>query len=235
MKEYININGVDLVSGVNVLNIKYPAGYTTYMRSGTPADTVIIILEGEISCTVPGAGEYELLPGYVTAFPKYTERTSSYVADTHLLSIHITSAKPLFRDGVRQMRIEAMDSRQRGSLDMIIGSVNGERYRDSELISAVWGLLDCLLVTNELEPSPKYRAVQKIKAMIDNDFRSDTPISEYAKLAAVSESTLRRLFFEYIGLPPIYEGVRCERLEGAGSAGGEADTVTAALPAISPD
>ena len=43
MKEYININGVDLVSGVNVLNIKYPAGYTTYMRSGTPADTVIII------------------------------------------------------------------------------------------------------------------------------------------------------------------------------------------------
>ena len=49
MKEYININGVDLVSGVNVLNIKYPAGYTTYMRSGTPADTVIIILEGKIS------------------------------------------------------------------------------------------------------------------------------------------------------------------------------------------
>ncbi len=160
------------------------------------------MLEGKISCTVPGAGEYELLPGYVTAFPKYTERTSSYVADTHLLSIHITSAKPLFRDGVRQMRIEAMDSRQRGSLDMIIGSVNGERYRDSELISAVWGLLDCLLVTNELEPSPKYRAAQKIKAMIDNDFRSDTPISEYAKLAAVSESTLRRLFFEYTGLPP---------------------------------
>ena len=159
MKAYININGVDLVSGVNVLNIKYPAGYTIYMRSGTPADTVIIILEGKISCTVPGAGEYELLPGYVTAFPKYTERTSSYVADTRLLSIHITSAKPLFRDGVRQMRIEAMDSRQRGRPDLTAS-----------------------------------------------------------------------LF-----LPPIYEGVRCERLKGAGSAGGEADTVTAVLPAIPPD
>ena len=63
MKEYININGVDLVSGVNVLNIKYPAGYTTYMRSGTPADTVIIILEGKISCTGRERASMSFCPG----------------------------------------------------------------------------------------------------------------------------------------------------------------------------
>ena len=56
MKEYININGVDLVSGVNVLNINYPAGYTTYMRSGTPADTVIIIFRRENQLHCAGSG-----------------------------------------------------------------------------------------------------------------------------------------------------------------------------------
>ena len=48
----------------------------------------------------------------------------------------------------------------------------------------------------------RYAAVHAAKLAIDSDFTSERSIPEYARDAAMSESSFRRLFAEYTGTPP---------------------------------
>ncbi|MBE6611477.1 MAG: helix-turn-helix transcriptional regulator, partial [Ruminococcaceae bacterium] len=205
MKEYIAVRGLGRIRNVSLFNIRYPSGhcYTVHPSHAAPTDILIIMLEGQVSCQVAGWGELTLAPNTVTYFSRGIDRTSRYLTDTRLLSVHIESKSAVFPKAVGQLPMESLDAHSRACLELLIAGVaENQPIGDFAVASCIYGLLDSCAAAEPPEIPSRYAAVHAAKLAIDSDFTSERSIPEYARDAAMSESSFRRLFAEYTGTPP---------------------------------
>ncbi|MBQ8509496.1 MAG: helix-turn-helix transcriptional regulator [Clostridia bacterium] len=204
MKEYFSIGDLNRYRGFSVFSIRYAAGHTAHMAHGTPADTLIVMLKGSVRCSMPGQEDILLTPDKITWFARNCARTSVYLTETHLLSIHIDCEAAVFRHSYGQLPVSDMDAHAADCFQTLIAAANGDtRFSELTAASCLYGLLDYCVSSSPPEIPVKYRAIHDAKCAIDADFTSERPISDYARAAAMSESTFRRLFTEYTGQPPI--------------------------------
>lgn len=204
MKEYIAANGFGHIQTASLFHIRYQAGHTAHLPRGTSADTLIIMLSGSVRCQIPGQRELLLTPDSVTVFPRYRERTSVYLTDTHLLSVHLQMKTNVFDESAIQLPLTDMNAHSRSCLAQLVESFTQNRpMGDLALASCLYGLLDACVKNAQTEVPQRYRAVHAAMQEIDANFTSERPISEYAKDAAMSVSAFRRLFAEYTGKPPV--------------------------------
>ena len=204
MKEYFSVGTMNRYRAFSLFGIRYEAGHTAHLPHGTTADTLIIMLQGSIRCLIPGQGDLLLTPDTITCFSKNLERTSVYLEDTHLLSIHVNADSPVFTLPCGQIPVSELDEHAKNCLDTLRQAALGS-FQCTELValSCLYGLLDNCTKKQPRDIPAKYLAVHAAKCAIDSEFTIERPIREYARGAAMSESTFRRLFAEYTGNPPV--------------------------------
>ncbi len=204
MKDYIATGGEGILS-VSILDVRYPAGHVASLKNGTPGDTVIVVLSGSVRCKLPGRKDALLLTkDTLTFFPRETPRRSEYLSDARLLSIHITASRPLFPDGCGQRLCAQMNGRQASALEAIVRHVRGDtRLSGRAATACVYDLIDFCAQERAPGTPERFAEIEKIRLQIEDEFRLDVKISEYARRAAMSESTFRRLFTAYLGMSPV--------------------------------
>ncbi len=201
MKEYISLNGLGQIS---LFHIHQPAGYIAHLPHGTSAETMIIILSGCVRCQIPGQDDRMLTPDEITLFSKDQERTSCYLTDTHLLSVHLHLPGNTIAESAVQVKTAAMNEHSAACLSTLAQVYTANRpLSEIAAASCLYGLLDACIKHAEPELPRKFRTISAVKQAIDNDFISERPITEYAKDAAMSVSAFRRLFSEYTGKTPV--------------------------------
>lgn len=204
MKEYIAADRLLRIRGLSLFNISYEAGHVARLPRGTPADTLIILLSGRVRCTIPDSPELILTPERVTLFTKEQPRTSYYLTDTRLLSVHIESKSAVFGSPT-QFEVSGMNDFSRSCLSLLSAVAAGEgSFDDFAIVSYVYGLLSELSRASMTDIPERFSAVHSAKLAIERDFTRSRPITDYARGAAMSESTFRRAFTEYAGVPPAH-------------------------------
>ena len=203
MKEYISVDALSKIRHVSLFNIRYDAGHVFTHRpdAAQSADTMILVLSGSIRCDMPGRETLRMEAGTVTLFPRSERRTSRYLTNTHLLSVHIDSTSPLFSD-VNQFSTAGLSDFGRMCLTQLTDTARGAPIGDFAAASCVCGLLaECAERVHESVPE-RFAAIDAARRAIEREFTSERPIPEYARDAAMSESGFRRLFAMYVGMPP---------------------------------
>ena len=200
MKEFISIDRLRRLRGVSIFNINYPAGYKARLKNGTPADTIVIILFGKVRCRAAD-GEVILTPDRVACFPRALERESEYLEDTHLISIHLDFEASEFAKFRRVFGVDELDSYQRTCLERLSEAASGKGVGELTVASCLYGLLE-YLVGSSKELSAEEDAINQAKLRIENEFTNNIPITEYAAMINMSESSFRRYFQKYVGHPP---------------------------------
>ncbi len=204
MKEYYFSGTLQHLRAFSMFGIRYKAGHAAHLPHGTPADTLIIMKEGCVRCSIAGQEDILLLPGTVTCFRKNQPRTSCYLTDTHLISLHLTADPSFLTEPSVQIPISGLDAHAAACLDALMRAASGRASLSEPMAaSCLFGLLAGFIHPAADEIPVKYLAVHAAKCSIDREFTEDRPIIEYARAAAMSESTFRRLFTEYTGEPPV--------------------------------
>ena len=203
MKEYISVDALSKIRHISLFNIRYDAGHVFTHRpdAAQSADTMIIVLSGSIRCSISGRGDFRMEAGTVTLIPRGERRTSEYLADTHLLSVHIEATSPLF-SRMAQFATSGMSDAGRMCLTRLTDAARGAPIGDFAAASCVCGLLAEFAERVRESVPERFDAIDAARRAIEREFTSERPIPEYARDAAMSESGFRRLFTMYVGMPP---------------------------------
>ncbi len=202
MKEYIRVAGISQIQGLSIFNIRYEAGYIAKLPHGTPLNTLIIMLDGMVKCSMPGTDEMLLSADRITFFNKEQPRISHYLTDTHLISVHIDFKSSIF-DYPRQFPISTMNDFSKNCLSHLSESVNGDIPTDNYAIcSYIYGLISELTRISEPDVPYQFKAIHAAMLAIEQDFTSERLITDYAKDIKMSESSFRRAFTLYTGVAP---------------------------------
>jgi len=203
MKEYISVDVLSKIRHVSLFNIRYDAGhiYTSRTDAAQSADIMIIVLSGSILCSIPGRADFRMEAGTVTLIPRSDRRTSRYLTDTHLLSVHIESTSPLF-SGMTQFATSGLSDYGRMCLSRLTDAARGASIGDFAAAACVCGMLSEFAERVRTPVPERFDAIDAARRAIEREFTSERPIPDYAKDAAMSESGFRRLFTMYVGMPP---------------------------------
>ena len=171
---------------------------TTDFSSGRPRSSLIYTAEGRMVYTFEK--EQIVIPeGEAIFIPEGTRQTTHYPKEgVHSLSVsfHIVEGSlPAGFDGPRRLGKCGMER----DLEEIRKCIPHEPIR---LYCIVYSLLERLVRENEKIP-PLYRKILPAVREIDRNYACECRVADLAALCYMSESTLRRLFQEYLGTSPV--------------------------------
>ncbi len=205
MKKYISVERPYGIRNISLFYIKQKKGHIAKLAQGTPANTLIIVLSGKIKCTLENGIEIMMESDTLTLFPKGQGRVSSYLEDTVLLSVHIETASKLI-DHTICLTYDRLSEFSVCCLSQLSIMVNEEVKTDEfALMSYIAGILSSFSSSESLkkELPNEFALIEEAKLKIEKEFTKNKPITDYAKSAAMSESSFRRKFTLYVGKSPV--------------------------------
>lgn len=201
MKSYVSVNADDLFSGATVLNISHPKDHVIHLRHGEIADSVVIPLSGKLVYSLSEKREFSLMSGQLCYFAKGMKRSVRYAEDTRHLTIHFNLVKDVFQNDCGVLSVSALPPLAQNAVRTLC-EIETRRLGNAEILSCLYALLD-IFVGGENDVPQKYRVIHQIKLRLEDEFASEHRISEYAAEYGISAGSLRRLFTEYVGVPPV--------------------------------
>ena len=171
---------------------------TTDFLSGRPRSSLIYTAEGRMVYTFEK--EQTVIPeGEAIFIPEGCRQTTHYPKEgVHSLSIsfHVVEGKlPAGFDAPKRLGKCGMER----DLEEIRKCIPHEPIR---LYCIVFSLLERLVRENEEIP-PLYRKILPAVREIERHYARECRVADLAMLCCMSESTLRRLFQEYLGMSPV--------------------------------
>ena len=94
-----------------------------------------------------------------------------------------------------------LDRFQKACLETLKEAASGKHVGELTVASCLYGILEYLVGSSE-ELSAEEAAINQAKLRIENEFTNNIPMTDYAAMINMSESTFRRYFQKYIGHSP---------------------------------